>query len=630
MANAADRADKLIDVVIVNYNAGPILTECVHSVLRSSVPVRVFVSDNGSADGSVEYLRATLDEHPFLTIVENHANLGFARGNNVVLPRCRGEFVLFLNPDCIIQPDTLERMRAAMEAYPLAGMAGCLVRNPDGTEQAGCRRFVPTPWRALVRVFRLARIFRNHPRFSSFILTGQPLPAHPTPVEAISGAFMFVRRSAMDYVGTMDEGYFLHCEDLDWCMRFRQAGFTILFVPGVEIVHAKGVGSAAHPIRVEWHKHKGMIRFYRKFFRRNYPTLLLFMVIAAVWVRFAALAATLAVRNLFPAATKEAARTVLPQPPPAADERPLSPPAVIVTGATSQVGCFLIPRLREAGYVVHAISRRPADVSLVTDDSLIWHELDIVRDRNALKRIAGATVLIHLAPLGTLPQLIDVAAHMGIQRLVAFGSTSRYGKLNSTDPKEQQWVRELIDSEDLLARKCAERGVTWTLFRPTLIYGYGIDKNVTTIARFICLFGFFPILGEGKGLRRPVHADDLAAACLAVLACPASCNRAYNLSGGETLTYRQMVEAIFEGLGKRPRIIKIPLALFSVLLKVASLFPAYRHLNLEMVNRINLDLDFDHLAATRDFSYSPRKFKFSRNVGRHQNARRYPAAASNR
>lgn len=297
VANVADRVDKLIDVVIVNYNAGSILTECVRSVLRSSVPVRVHVSDNGSDDGSIRHLRAALDDDPFLTIVENHANLGFARGNNVVLPLCRGDYLLFLNPDCIIQPDTLERMREAMETYPLAGMAGCLIRNTDGTEQAGCRRFVPTPWRAFVRVFRLSRIFRNHPRFSSFVLTGQPLPAHPTPVEAISGAFMFVRRSAMDYVGPMDEGYFLHCEDLDWCMRFRQKGWKILFVPGAKISHDHGVCGRSRPIFVEWHKHKGMIRFYRKFFRHQYPGILMWLVALGVWLRFSLILAYHGVRH---------------------------------------------------------------------------------------------------------------------------------------------------------------------------------------------------------------------------------------------------------------------------------------------------------------------------------------------
>jgi GT2 family glycosyltransferase/nucleoside-diphosphate-sugar epimerase len=606
-----------VSVIIVNFNSGTLLTDCVRSVLDSTVPIEVFVSDNGSGDESLVCLKRWFGSHPYIRIFENGANLGFARGNNVVLPHCRGDYVLFLNPDCIIRPDTLERMLAAMAAYPLAGMAGCLVRNPDGSEQAGCRRFVPTPWRALVRVLKLSRIFRHHPRFSSFVLTGQPLPQYPTPVEAISGAFMFVRRSAMEYVGLMDENYFMHCEDLDWCMRFRQAGFTILFVPDAEIVHIKG-GSGSHPVRVEWHKHRGMIRFYRKFFRRRYPSPLLYLVILAVWARFVMKTAKFTIDGYRRRGATETAFTLGYQATSAGgDQRQrASGPIAIVTGATSQIGHFLIPRLREAGYTVHAISRKPVGHDREVDPALIWHEADIVRDQDALKKIAGATVLIHLAPLGTLPPLVKGAAEMGIRRIIAFGSTSRYSKAVTADPGERRLVRELFESEERLARACSEHGITWTLFRPTLIYGCGMDKNVTTIATFIRRFGFFPIVGDGSGLRSPVHADDLAAACLTALDCPATANQAYNLSGGQTLTYRQMVEGIFGGLGKKPRIIRIPRAAFAVLLKGAALFPAYWHVNPEMVNRMNLDLDFDHAAATRDFGYAPRSFKPARNAGR--------------
>jgi len=277
---------KSVCVVIVNYNAGAMLTECVRSVLASTVPVEVFVSDNGSQDDSIAFLRAALGAPVPVTIIENRANLGFAKGCNAVLPRCRSEYVLFLNPDCVVEPDTLEEMIRVMDARPEAGMASCLVLNPDGTEQAGCRRFVPTPWRSMVRVLHLHRVIRNHPRFQPFMMTGLPLPSEPEPVEAISGAFMLVRSSAIRTIGAMDERYFLHCEDLDWCMRFRAAGWKILFVPHVRITHWKGTSGRTHPARVEYHKHRGMIRFYNKFFRHQYPGLLMVAVVAAVWVRF--------------------------------------------------------------------------------------------------------------------------------------------------------------------------------------------------------------------------------------------------------------------------------------------------------------------------------------------------------
>jgi hypothetical protein len=109
-------------------------------------------------------------------------------------------------------------------------------------------------------------------------------------VEAISGAFMFVRREALEQVGPLDEGYFLHCEDLDWCMRFQQAGWQVLFVPDVEVTHYKGHSSKHQPIKILWHMHRGMVRFYRKFFRARYPLPLMWLVVAGVWVRFSGLA----------------------------------------------------------------------------------------------------------------------------------------------------------------------------------------------------------------------------------------------------------------------------------------------------------------------------------------------------
>jgi len=282
-------ADPRVSVVIVNFNAGELLTECVRSVLSSNMPVEVFVSDNGSTDESIRFLEDNIHDER-LHIICNGKNLGFAKANNRVLADTKGGHLLFLNPDCLIQGDTLERLIAEMDSRHDVGMAGCLICNPDGSEQAGCRRRVPTPWRTLVRLFYLDKLFPNHPKFQNIALSLTPLPDKPIEIEAISGAFMLVRRTAMEDVGLLDEGYFLHCEDLDWCMRFRQKGWKILFVPDVEITHAKGTCSHARPVRVEWHRHKGMVRFYRKFFRHQYPLPLMWCVICAVWLRFIVIA----------------------------------------------------------------------------------------------------------------------------------------------------------------------------------------------------------------------------------------------------------------------------------------------------------------------------------------------------
>lgn len=285
------RCCPVVSVVIVNYNGGELVSAAIDALRDSGIPLEVIVADNGSRDGSFESLCHRFDGNPCIHFIDNGANLGFARASNLAIARARGRYVLLLNPDCLVYPGTLKRVVAALKSRPQAAMAGCLIRNPDGTEQAGSRRAVPTPWRTFVRLFHLNKLFPKSPHFRSFVLTETPLPEKPVPQEAISGAFMLVRYEALEGVGLLDEAYFLHCEDLDWCMRFRQAGWEILFVPNAEAVHYKGYCSRGRPSFVSYHMHKGMIRFYRKFFRHQYPAPLMWAVAAAVWARFVLLAA---------------------------------------------------------------------------------------------------------------------------------------------------------------------------------------------------------------------------------------------------------------------------------------------------------------------------------------------------
>jgi hypothetical protein len=203
-----------------------------------------------------------------------------------VLPLATAPLLLFLNPDCIVGRDTLRRMLIFMEANPGIGMAGCTIRNPDGSEQVASRRAIPNPWIALVRVLRLDRLLPGLARGRRLNLISQPLPDRPVRVEAISGSFMLVRGSALDEVGPMDDGYFLHCEDLDWFVRFTRAGWPIYLVPDVDAVHHKGACSVANPVRVEWYKHRGMARFFRKFQFRDYPVPFSLAVVVGIWVHF--------------------------------------------------------------------------------------------------------------------------------------------------------------------------------------------------------------------------------------------------------------------------------------------------------------------------------------------------------
>lgn len=276
--------------VIVNYNVGSLLEDCVKSWLKSAPGAPLVIVDNASTDGSLDFI-SSLSGTDTVSVIHNPRNVGFSVAVNQGFRSVTSDLMLLLNPDCLLTPEAIANMVAVFDGKPRIGVVGPLLLNPDGSEQAGGRRAVPTPWRSLVRAVGLSRLGKRYPRlFSDFLLHAQCIPDQPIEVEAISGACMLVRREALDDVGLLDEGYFLHCEDLDWCMRFRQKEWGILFAPDAKIVHHKGACSRSRPIFVEWHKHKGMLRFYRKFFRHQYPGVLMWLVAVGVWLRFGAVA----------------------------------------------------------------------------------------------------------------------------------------------------------------------------------------------------------------------------------------------------------------------------------------------------------------------------------------------------
>lgn len=276
----------ILSVLIVNYNAGDLLSKAVGAVLNSPLPLEVLISDNGSLDTSLTTLETQHGSDQRLRIQRNQANLGFAAGHNQVLPWARGSYLLFLNPDCIVSRETLARLIDFMAATPQAGMAGCIIRNPDGSEQKASRRRIPDPWVGLVRFLHLNKLMPSLTVGKRLNLNDQPLPDSPLAVEAISGSLMLVRRQALVEVGPLDNGYFLHCEDLDWFMRFRRAGWQIYLVPGADARHHQGACSVNLPLAVEWHKHKGMARFYRKFQFNDFPLPFSLLVLLGIWIHF--------------------------------------------------------------------------------------------------------------------------------------------------------------------------------------------------------------------------------------------------------------------------------------------------------------------------------------------------------
>ena len=292
-----------------------------------------------------------------------------------------------------------------------------------------------------------------------------------------------------------------------------------------------------------------------------------------------------------------------------------------ILGATSLVGNHLLPLLAKAGVQVTAFSRTPetARQRLVVDGaSATWQRLALAgnaggvagSDANAAApsdacRIAG---WVCLAPVWVLPDYFDLLQVHGAQRVVVLSSTSVFAKQDSDDPQEQATARRLARAEEQVCAWARRHAVQWVILRPTLIYGAGQDKNISEIARIIRRFGFFPVLGRASGKRQPIHAADVASACMAALQRPAAANQAYNISGGETLPYCNMVTRVFEALGCRPRLLKVPLWAFRLAVVLLRALPRYRQWSAAMAQRMGRDLVFDHADAARDLGFKPRPF----------------------
>jgi nucleoside-diphosphate-sugar epimerase len=274
---------------------------------------------------------------------------------------------------------------------------------------------------------------------------------------------------------------------------------------------------------------------------------------------------------------------------------------LIVTGATSLIGRFLLPRAAAEGRRVSAVTRGGG-----TGRGADWIAADLTAPDLA-RRLPEARDAVALSPIWLTPAAVPALAARGVTRLIAFSSTSRFTKAASPAADERAVAARLADGEAETIRLCEAHGVAWTILRPTMIYAEGLDRNVSRLASLIDRVGVLPLSGRGEGRRQPVHADDLAAAALTALDARVVHGRAYDLPGGETLTYREMTERLFQSLGRKPRILTVPPTLWRLGLLAAS--PLLPGATTAMGDRMAEDLVFDPSPARADLGWSPRPFR---------------------
>lgn len=250
-------------MAIVSHGAPELLRSCLRSFETTvdSKPRQVVVVDSGSPDETPDMVAR---DFPWVELIRR-GNIGFAAGNNLVLRGPGAEFVLLLNPDTELRDGTLESCLERMDADPAIGIVGCKLVRPSGELDHACKRSFPTPLSALAHFTGIGRSDRAPARLSQYRATDLA-EDEPGPVDAVNGAFMLVRVKAIREVGLLDEGYWLYMEDLDWCYRFWQRGWTVFYEPSGVALHVKGGSSGERRgFRQEVAFHRGMGRFYRKF-----------------------------------------------------------------------------------------------------------------------------------------------------------------------------------------------------------------------------------------------------------------------------------------------------------------------------------------------------------------------------
>jgi len=261
----------VLSVIVVSADSGSALRECVNSVLRSQLPLELILIDNASHDGVPAAIERAHASDTRMQVIYNHRNLGFGPAVNLAARQAKGHALLVLNPDCVLAEDDLPRLLALLAARPKAGLIGVAVADAQGIVD-------PASWRRDPLLQRSLNSLLDRP--GEKINVDQPIPAEVIEVEAISGALMLLRREMFQRLGGFDEGYFLHCEDLDLCRRVRNLGYQVLLAGDIRVHHGKGGSSRHRPVFVSRYKHRGMWRW----FRQHDPAARNPLVAAAVWL----------------------------------------------------------------------------------------------------------------------------------------------------------------------------------------------------------------------------------------------------------------------------------------------------------------------------------------------------------
>jgi GT2 family glycosyltransferase len=291
---------KQLSIIIVNYNVCHFLEQALISVSKAikSLDVEVFVVDNNSADGSVEMVQT---KFPNVQLIVNDINVGFSKANNQAIEQATGKYILLLNPDTVIEVDTLEKCIHFLDTHPDGGGLGVKMIDGKGDFLAESKRGFPTPWVAFYKIFGLAKLFPHSKKFGHYHL-GYLDKDQNHEVEVLSGAFMVLRKSMLDKVGNLDEDYFMYGEDIDLSYRIIKAGYKNYYLSDTRIIHYKGESTKKTSVNYVFIFYKAMIIFAQKHFTSKSSGSFSLLIHLAIYLRALLAISNRVIEKLFPIA----------------------------------------------------------------------------------------------------------------------------------------------------------------------------------------------------------------------------------------------------------------------------------------------------------------------------------------
>lgn len=272
-----------LSIIIVNYNVQPFLEQCLHSVRKAAknISAEIFVVDNNSVDGSVQMVK---EKFPEVLLIENKKNTGFSYANNQAIKISKGEYILLLNPDTVVEEDTFEKVISFMDSHPDAGGLGVKMLDGKGNFLPESKRGLPTPAVAFYKIFGFSKLFPRSKTFGKYHL-GFLDKDKTHKVDILSGAFMLMRKSVLDKVGLLDETFFMYGEDIDLSYRIILGGYNNYYFPETRIIHYKGESTKKSSVNYVFVFYRAMVIFAQKHFSQNNAKLFSFLINIAIYLR---------------------------------------------------------------------------------------------------------------------------------------------------------------------------------------------------------------------------------------------------------------------------------------------------------------------------------------------------------